>query len=425
MTVASAATPATVPDFNHPTQVHVEDAMALDFAEQLLTPENSRSETSSNNEHASTEEKPTLRRTFTTATRVTRASLRATEQLDGSGIVFQQTSTTSTAATTHCGGGINRDVDGVVSEEEEKEKKSALVRDSVAVMDMESSTWTEATLVPPDNNSSDHYEPPMAPDTPVSKTSREPQHEEDTSTSVKPQALRKLMEKVLTTEKENKDPEKGEIANNADNRKPLRRSTRLSLIQKTSDVVGKARSVLGKHSRDASDKGKEKENDRRASLRPRKPVGLKEEPAASSANEPPTAKKQRVSESESPSKSTSEEEGTKKEEAPAPKPVIQNKQKKWLTHGLYAGQEQTTETRPCQNKRKNSRRRGANTPQRKLLPMPMFAGDRLLKNGRDFNLPFDIFSPLSPGQPKPDEWRKTNKSTCPILPNCKDFWNNG
>jgi histone-lysine N-methyltransferase ASH1L len=41
----------------------------------------------------------------------------------------------------------------------------------------------------------------------------------------------------------------------------------------------------------------------------------------------------------------------------------------------------------------------------------MFAGERLLKMGRDFELPFDIYSPLPPGQPKPNEWRKTNKST--------------
>jgi hypothetical protein len=40
----------------------------------------------------------------------------------------------------------------------------------------------------------------------------------------------------------------------------------------------------------------------------------------------------------------------------------------------------------------------------------MFAGERLLKNGRDFKLPFDVFSPLPPGQPKPDEWKKVNRS---------------
>jgi histone-lysine N-methyltransferase ASH1L len=40
----------------------------------------------------------------------------------------------------------------------------------------------------------------------------------------------------------------------------------------------------------------------------------------------------------------------------------------------------------------------------------MFAGERLLQTGRDFQLPFDIYSPLPPGQPKPNEWRKTNKS---------------
>ena len=34
----------------------------------------------------------------------------------------------------------------------------------------------------------------------------------------------------------------------------------------------------------------------------------------------------------------------------------------------------------------------------------------MLKYGRDFKLPFDVFSPLPVGQPKPDEWRKVNKN---------------
>ncbi|KAJ5469527.1 hypothetical protein N7539_009145 [Penicillium diatomitis] len=42
--------------------------------------------------------------------------------------------------------------------------------------------------------------------------------------------------------------------------------------------------------------------------------------------------------------------------------------------------------------------------------MPMFGGSRMIENGRDYVLPFDVFSPLPPGQPKPDEWRKTNKN---------------
>ena len=44
------------------------------------------------------------------------------------------------------------------------------------------------------------------------------------------------------------------------------------------------------------------------------------------------------------------------------------------------------------------------------MPLPMFAGARVLAMGRDFKLPFDVFSPLPPGQPKPDEWKKTHKS---------------
>ena len=33
-----------------------------------------------------------------------------------------------------------------------------------------------------------------------------------------------------------------------------------------------------------------------------------------------------------------------------------------------------------------------------------------MKQGRDFKLPFDVFSPLPAGQPKPDEWKKVNKN---------------
>ena len=50
----------------------------------------------------------------------------------------------------------------------------------------------------------------------------------------------------------------------------------------------------------------------------------------------------------------------------------------------------------------------------------MFAGERLLKQGRDFKLPFDIFSPLPAGQPKPDEWKKTNKNV--FIGDAAEFW---
>jgi histone-lysine N-methyltransferase ASH1L len=45
-----------------------------------------------------------------------------------------------------------------------------------------------------------------------------------------------------------------------------------------------------------------------------------------------------------------------------------------------------------------------------FMPLPMWHGQRLLHVGRHFKLPFDVCSPLPPGQPKPDEWRKTSSS---------------
>lgn len=89
------------------------------------------------------------------------------------------------------------------------------------------------------------------------------------------------------------------------------------------------------------------------------------------------------------------------------------KDKKWLVSGLYAGQTRTFDPTKSesQNKRKST---GATPPtpitENSVLPLPMFAGARLLDAGRDFRLPFDVFSPLPPGQPKPDEWRKVNKN---------------
>ena len=87
------------------------------------------------------------------------------------------------------------------------------------------------------------------------------------------------------------------------------------------------------------------------------------------------------------------------------------KEKYWLTHGLYAAENTYRREAVLANPNKKAKN-GEDTSdtERKLLPLPKHNGARLLETGRDFKLPFDIFSPLPPGQPKPDEWRKTNKS---------------
>ncbi|KNG85872.1 putative histone-lysine N-methyltransferase (Ash1) [Aspergillus nomiae NRRL 13137] len=382
---APPATPATLSDLNKHAHEPADDTMAFEYSEQLLTPENSRSETSSNNENASTEEKPTARRR---STRVTRASLRGEAQLDGDMEIDNQ-GTLSTA-------GEN---DSAVSEEAlldkaegGKRSQASHLRHSIAVME----SWSEATLA--QDNMETEGDHPMAPDTPVSKSSQELQAS-DMGTSLQQRTLRKRVERILTEEG---GSHKGKITETAkETKSPVRRSSRLSLLEKASDLVGRASSILGKRSRDVVGKGKEL--GRRASLRPRI-TAPKEEPVKA-ASEAPAAKKRRVSESDLPAK-IQENEDTEQE---APKPVTRSKTKRWLAHGLYTGQEYT-ESRPLQSRNRNAKRRSQGPTQRRLLPMPMFAGDRLLKQGRDFELPFDIFSPLPSGQPKPNEWRKTNKN---------------
>ncbi|KAL4885037.1 hypothetical protein BJY04DRAFT_158521 [Aspergillus karnatakaensis] len=387
---ASPATPATVSDLvKHPDEP-LDSTMTFEYTEQLLTPENSRSETSSNNENASNEENPTLRRR---STRATRASLRGAAQQDiGSEIE-------NNGAIESIEEKVLLKTLGNAAAPLGKNTRSSRLRHSIAIM--ESGRHTEASSSHDAMELDDH---PMAPDTPVSKSSHESQPD-DRSALLLPRTLRKRVEQALArnrshiSEKDTKDTDK-------DDRTPTRRSSRLSLLEKVSDLAGRATTVLGKRSSSLREKGKE--IDRRASLRPRQLATPKEEPIL--AEEPP-AKKRRVSDSELLPKAKSEPDTSQEEPTPL-EAITLFKEKRWLTHGLYSGQAYTN-ARPSQKRTENARRRSLNhtqDTQRKLLPLPMFAGERLLKTGRDFELPFDIYSPLPPGQPKPNEWRKTNKN---------------
>lgn len=86
--------------------------------------------------------------------------------------------------------------------------------------------------------------------------------------------------------------------------------------------------------------------------------------------------------------------------------------KRWLSQGLYVGQDPDFDPRltTAKNKLKKANTKHDVLQRRSVLPMPMFAGQRILETGRDYKLPFDLFSPLPGGQPKPDEWKKTHKS---------------
>ncbi|KAJ5335345.1 Histone-lysine N-methyltransferase (Ash1) [Penicillium brevicompactum] len=369
-TSRSLASAAPDPQIHEPT----DDGMSLDVPEQLLTPENSRSETSSNNETALADEKPAGRRR---STRVARASLRPGEPLDDTPEKEEPAASSSEAY-----------VDSLA-----KAKRShSSLRHSIAVM--ENSMWT------PDNEEAAADDHPMAPDTPVSKSSQDIPSE-DMNTSLQQRTLRNRVEKAEDEQK----PAKPTPSRTA-SRKSLRRSGRIGLLDKATDIVERASSILGKRTRGLLDK----EPGRRASLRPRNIA-----PSAEETKEP-VPKKRRVSESDL-SKLVKEAEP---EESPAPVPASPRpKRKIWLSHGLYTGQ-QPSDSPPKQRRSKNSKKTGTGPMQRTVLPMPMFKGARLLKNGRDYQLPFDIFSPLPLGQPKPDEWRKTNKNV--FVGDAGSFW---
>lgn len=386
--VASAAM-SDIPHQIHEQHVVVDETIGLETPEQLLTPENSRSETSSNNENASNEEKPALRRT---STRATRTSLRSSTQLE-----TPETENNDTKDGTPVNGVVER-------------RQSHLLR-TTSMADIESSLW-DAQGVARSTTETDSNN--FALGTPISESSQEmASGEGDTSMQEHDQPRRSQRKRVsineATPDKKKATPAARSGTN--DDKQSTRRSSRLSISEKASGLLDRAGSVLGKRTRGAL--AKAKGPDRRSSLRPRDLAPMKNEEVNS---EIPTAKKRRVSDSDLPSKKSQQEDAKEEEaEEPAPAPAPEYKPKRWLTHGLYSGQEPTG-PRPVQNKNKTSRRRSRMDAPRKLLPMPLFAGERLLQNGRDFKLPFDVFSPLPPGQPKPNEWRKTNKSMQPPLP---------
>lgn len=183
-----------------------------------------------------------------------------------------------------------------------------------------------------------------------------------------------------------------------------KKSLRMGMLERASSMMDKTKSVLGKRSREAMGAGKETlqglKGSRRASLRPRG-IESKETPSF----EGPVPKKTRLSE-------------VPDVKAASPRPDLKRKEsfkpkvKRWLSQGLYVGQDRDFDPRltETKNKLKKASRTQAPDKQRSILPLPMFAGQRTLEMGRNFRLPFDVFSPLPPGQPKPDEWRKTQKS---------------
>jgi histone-lysine N-methyltransferase ASH1L len=186
--------------------------------------------------------------------------------------------------------------------------------------------------------------------------------------------------------------------------KATRRSKRASIMERAGEMVSDlAASVLGKRSRDALEVGKDRLNDlkKRASLRPSSMI----EPIAATtpAFEGPMAKRRRLSDSDL-GKSTAQSNSF----TVPRKPLPVRKEKKWLRSGLYTGQTRDFDGRltESKNKLKHDVKEVIPIRENKVLPLPMFAGDRLLKQGRDFKLPF--------------EWKKTNKNV--FIGDAAQFW---
>ena len=182
------------------------------------------------------------------------------------------------------------------------------------------------------------------------------------------------------------------------------RTARLNVVAKAAaKAVTSVASVLGKRGRDTLESGKEKvekiKSTHRASLRPR----LNSTPS-NEGLEPATKK--------------TKTENSAKYRDPAPWELNDRKKQRkivnrYVTQGLYAGQDRYFD--PRFNEKKNKRRSASKVattpvPENKTLPLPMFAGERLLENGRDFKLPFSVCNPLMTGPPKADEWKKVKKS---------------
>ncbi|KAI4263170.1 MAG: hypothetical protein L6R42_001673 [Xanthoria sp. 1 TBL-2021] len=174
-----------------------------------------------------------------------------------------------------------------------------------------------------------------------------------------------------------------------------RKSTRLSVFEFASSVVEQTKTVLGKRGRETNQTPAMKQDMGQSA------VTLN---AETPSFEGPVSKRLRLANEFGDSHSVSPPRATRK---PSIRPV-----KRWLSQGLYVGQDPDFDPRltTAKNKLKKANTKHDASQRRSVLPMPMFAGQRILETGRNYKLPFDVFSPLPPGQPKPDEWKKTHKN---------------
>ncbi|KAJ8106953.1 hypothetical protein OPT61_g9197 [Boeremia exigua] len=92
---------------------------------------------------------------------------------------------------------------------------------------------------------------------------------------------------------------------------------------------------------------------------------------------------------------------------------LKPKTKAWLKQGLYVGQHRHFDARLSETQNR-AKRRAKKQKESSVLPLPMFAGGRMLEEDphyvyRHFKLPFDTYNPL-PRKVKVDGWVKLSKN---------------
>lgn len=186
-----------------------------------------------------------------------------------------------------------------------------------------------------------------------------------------------------------------------------------SILGKLKGKIASVKSTLGKRGRDVKDaleRGKEKlqstggRKSTRLSIMETKQEDVYDE-EDDDMEGPPKKKFKQSSDTASPrTVSTPMRPSTMTD-----RPLGKSKSTKpWMGSGLFVGQDRHFDARltGAQNKKKRAAMTPAQLAENRYLPLPMFSGEDMLTTGRTFRLPWDVYNPLPPGQPKPDEWRK-------------------
>lgn len=119
-----------------------------------------------------------------------------------------------------------------------------------------------------------------------------------------------------------------------------------------------------------------------------------------------------------PHAATEDEDGSDADKASEEKEFLKPKSKVWLRQGLYVGQHREFDPRLSESQNR-ARKRTKRLQNANVLPLPMFAADRVLNEDphhvfKDFKLPFDTYNPL-PRKVKVDGWVKLHKSEISAL----------